>query len=153
MKLKIKDDHLDALDDACKALGLELIRNKKTYAWWGSYGGDSHAYGEHQPQAMGTCEHAIRVVGDQPRNGSSGPWEIGVVKSKDGDGYKLFYDAYGTAGQRLTAKVGQQANRLRQEYAAAVATRESLRKLSRHGYKVSREDLPGNRIRLKLKKR
>ena len=151
VKLKVHD--LDALDEACQTLGLELRRGQKSYAWWGTYVGDSHAYGGHDPKLFGRCEHAIGIPGQTPRNGSNGPWEIGVVKAVDGYGYDLLYDTYGGAGQALTQRVGPQSNALRREYAASVATRKAVDKLSRHGWRVVREELPGNNIRLKLRKR
>lgn len=151
VKLKIHD--LDALRDACEHLGLELRENQKTYAWWGTYVGDSHAYGEHRPADMGKCQHAIRIKGDSPRNGSQGPWEIGVVAAADGDGFGLYYDAYGSAGARLSQKVGPSANRLRQEYSTAVATRKATATLAKKGWRVTREDVPGQIVRLKLRKR
>ena len=151
VKLRIHD--LDALAEACERLGLELRRDQKTYAWWGRFQNDSSAYGEHRPAEMGTCEHAIRVKGTAPRNGHSGPWEIGVVAAKDGDGYGLYYDTFGGAGQALTNKVGPSANALRKEYAACVATRKVTEKLSRHGWRAVREDLPTGGIRIKVRKR
>lgn len=151
--VQLRIDDLDALEEACQQLGLELQRNKTNYAWWGAFQDDSNAYGEHRPSEMGTCDHAIKIQGDAPRNGSSGPWEVGVVRAKDGDGYKLFFDTYGSAGRRLTEKVGHQANALRREYAAAKATKEAKAKLARHGWTVRREDLPNHGIKLKLRRR
>lgn len=151
--VKMKVRSLDMLEEACEHLGLELRRGQKTYAWWGSYLGDSRDYGEHQPKDMGKCEHAIRIKGDQPKNGSGGPWEIGVIKAADGDGYKLFYDKFGAAGQRLTEKVGQEVNHLRREYSAATSTVRARAKLVKKGWKITREDLPGNRVRLRVRKR
>ncbi len=151
IKLRIAD--LDALDEACTHLGLQLQRERTTYCWWGSYVGDSRAYGEHRPEDMGKCAHAIKIAGTTPRNGSGGPWEIGVVPAKDGDGYKLFFDSYGGAGAALTAKVGQEANKLRQEYAVAVATRRAKATLAKRGWTVARENLATGAVRLKLRKR
>lgn len=151
IKLQITD--LDALEAACEELGLELRRDQKTYAWWGTFVGDSAAYGEHRPDEMGKCEHAIRVKGTSPRNGSSGPWEIGVVRAKDGNGFRLYFDTYGSAGNALTAKVGTNADRLRREYAAAVATKKAKAKLSRQGFTTHRESLPNGGIRIRLRRR
>lgn len=101
---------------------------------------------------MGHCEHALRVKGTTPRNGSGGPWEIAVVKDKSGDGsFNLYYDTYGGAGQALTAKVGPDANRLRQEYAIASATRQAAKTLK--GFKATRETLPTGAVRLNWRKR
>lgn len=149
LKLRITD--LDALAEACEQLGLELQLGKETYAWWGRYVGDSDAYGQHTPDKMGRCDHAIRIKGDRPKSGSGGPWEIGVVK--EGDGYQLYYDTYGGAGRRLTERIGAQADRLRREYACAVVTRRAKATLAKKGYRLTREDLPAGRIRLRLRKR
>lgn len=151
LRLKIHD--LDALEEAAEKCGLELRRDQKTFAWWGTFVGDSRDYGEMRPDSMGKCEHALRVKGDNPRNGSAGPWEIGIAKSKDGDGYGLFYDTYGTAGSRLTAAVEQNANKLRREYAYAVAAKKAKATLGKKGWTLSREEMIGGTIRLKLRKR
>lgn len=151
VKMKVRD--LDALEAACEALGLELQRDKKTYAWWGNFVGDSAAYGEHRPEDMGKCDHAIRVKGTEPKNGSSGPWEIAVVAAKDGDGFNLFYDQFGSAGQRLTERVGPDSNRLRVEYSAATTERRAIEKLSRHGWRAVREAQPNGGMRVTLRKR
>lgn len=153
IKLKIHD--LDALDEACEKLGLVLQRDKTTYAWWGTFVGDSRAYGEHQPKDMGHCAHAIKVAGTTPRNGSGGPWEIGVVPAKDGDGYQLYYDTYGGAGRALSDTVGLGANKLRQEYAIAVASRKAKATLAKRGWTLSRleAETVGGTVRLRLRKR
>jgi hypothetical protein len=151
VKLRIRD--LDSLRTACDGLGLDFRENQRTYAWWGSYVGDSHSYGEHKPEEMGKCAHAIRVKGTAPQNGSSGPWEIGVVPAKDGDGFNLYYDTYGGAGRALTDKVGAGAARLRHAYAVEVAEKSALAKLSRSGWKATRETVAPGRTRIKLRKR
>lgn len=151
VKLKVHD--LDALREACDELGLELMEGQTHYAWWGTFQNDSAAYGEHLPKDMGHSAHAIRIKGDKPRNGSGGPWEIGVVAAKDGDGFGLYYDTFGHAGARLSEKVGPNANRLRQEYSVAVATRKAKAELAKKGWRVSRETLPNKAVRLKLRKR
>ena len=152
VKLKIRD--VEALKEACEALGLELQEDKRTYAWWGTFVGDSRSYGEHRPEEMGTCDHAIKVAGTNPLNGSSGPWEIGVVRAKDGDGFGLYYDTYGSAGRALTDRVGPNAQRLKHEYAVAQARRKAQATLARRGWVVgAREDLGNGRTRIKLRKR
>lgn len=151
--IKLRIHSLDALDEACQALGLELHREQKTFTWWGRFAGDSTPPPGRDPKDYGTCEHAIRIAGDQPQNGSGGPWEIGVVEALDGNGFDLLYDQYGSAGRRLTEQVGVQANRLRQEYAAAVAIRKAQQKLGPNGFVVSRERLASGRIRLRAVKR
>jgi hypothetical protein len=91
---------------------LELIRNKKSFAWWGSFQRDSNQYGEMTPERMGTCEHAIRVKGTRPQNGSGGPWEIGVFRTADGN-LGVAYDEYGSAGRALTETVAPGRTRIK----------------------------------------
>ena len=151
VKLKIRD--LESLKEAAEKCGLELREGQKTYAWWGTYLGDSHQFGSHDPTQFGKCEHALRVPGEHPCNGSTGPWEIGVVPALDGDGYELLYDTYGGAGRRLTERVGKNADKLRREYAAASASRKARAALSKKGFTITREDLANGGIRLRLKRR
>lgn len=150
VRMRVKD--LDALDEACDALGLELRRGQTRYAWWGTFVGDSSAYGQHDPATFGKCEHAIGRKGMRARTGPDGEYEIGVVPALDGDGYDLLYDAYGP-GRRLTEIVGEGVNTLRREYACAAVTRKAKQKLAPKGWQVARENLPNGRIRVKLRKR
>jgi hypothetical protein len=75
------------------------------------------------------------------------------VPALDGNGYELMADIYGGPGRKLTEKAGPGFAALKREYAAARATTKALEKLSRKGWRVQREDQPGNRIRLRLIKR
>ena len=149
--LKVRD--LDALEEAADQLGLELRREQKKYAWWGRFVGDSHEYGDADPKTFGRCEHALRIKGTTPHDGSGGPWEIGVVPAKDGDGYTLLYDRYGSAGRQLEEKVGARCAKLKQEYACAVTTKRARATIARKGFELTREGLAGGRIRLRLRKR
>lgn len=151
VKLKVHD--LDALAEACEHLGLELVRGQKNFAWWGHFVGDSKPPAWADPKNYGQCEHAIKIKGDSPCNGSAGPWEIGVVRDPAGDGYRLLFDYYGRAGQRLVSKVGnREGDKLKQEYAVAVARRKVAKTLARDGWKAVREELPDGKIRLKVRK-
>lgn len=151
IKLRVRD--VAALKEACAAVGLELRENQRTYAWWGTFVGDSNQYGNHDPKTFGKCEHAIGVPGVKPRMGGSGNWEIGVVKAKDGDGFELLVDTYGEPGRRLLEKAGQDFSRLKQEYAVAAATRKAKATLARKGWTVHRENLSNGHVKLKLRKR
>lgn len=151
VRLKIRD--LDALEDACNRLGLELRRGQTTHCWWGTFVGDSRSYGAHDPKSFGKCEHAIRIKGDTPRNGSAGPWEIGVYAAPDGDGFDLLYDTYGSAGQRLTKAVGGNVNHLRREYAFSTAERQAKKRLGPKGWTTARVDLPSGQVKLSVRKR
>jgi hypothetical protein len=69
IKLIIKD--LDSADKTARRLGLELVRNQKTFRGY----------------TVGRCDHVLRVVG------SPNAYEIGLVKRQDGKGYDLAWDA------------------------------------------------------------
>ena len=112
---------LDALAEACRTLGLELVRVQTTHRWYGRYLGDyvdADATGQlrRDPATFGHCDHAIRSVG-QPS-----AYEIGLCRRTDGQGYDLVYDRF-MGGHGLEAKAGKGLARVKQEYAAAVATR------------------------------
>jgi hypothetical protein len=103
VSIDIRD--LDALEQACKTLGLELRRGQKTHRYYGG--------------AQGPCEHAIGVV-----DGSS-HYEIGLVSRGEGKpGWQLAWDSW-SAG--LREKVGNDLGKLKQQYAVAVATRTAQR--------------------------
>ena len=123
------------------------MRDQKTYAFYGRFLNDSHDYGNHDPATFGKGEHALRAKDYKP-----GDYEIGVVKALDGNGFELLVDTWGP-GRKLIAKAGQNLDGLRREYAASVATRKAQATLGRKGFTLSREDLPGNRIRLRLRRR
>lgn len=152
VNLKVRD--LDALETACDRLGLELQRGKTTYAWWGSFVGDSTPPRGRDPQQYGhNAAHSIRVKGTTPRNGHDGPWEIGVLPALDGDGFDLMCDEYGSAGRALTSRMGPGASTLRKEYAFSTAEAKAKRTLGRKGWTTARVDLPTGGIKLKLRKR
>jgi hypothetical protein len=153
-EVKTVFNNLDVLAEACDRLGLELQRGKKRFAWWGTFQNDSSAYGNMRPEQMGKCDHAIRVKGDTPHDGPSGPWEVGLVQQEDGS-FRPYYDTFGGAGNRLTERVGQQAARLKQEYTVVQAERTvRTGTLARQGFGVKeREALPNGWTRLKVRRR
>lgn len=146
--MKIRD--LDALEEAAKEIGLELRRNQKTYGWYGRFMNDSSRHGDLKPEEMGKCEHALALKGSGP--GGTSNYEIGIRPAKDGDGFSVYYDSWGS-GQRLEAVAGKDLSRLRQEYAIAVARRKAEKKLKPKGFTVQRMDLGGGRVRLRMRKR
>jgi hypothetical protein len=87
INLIVKD--LDAMDKAAKRLGLELVRNQKTFKGW----------------TEGRCDHALRVVG-----APVGTYEIGLKQRADGKGYDLQWDghmgAHYVSAMPLYSKVG-----------------------------------------------
>lgn len=133
INLLIKD--LDSLGKACDKLGLELVRDQKTFKWFGHFVGDSRPPKEMAEQGYtaeryGTCDHAVRVKGNKLA------YEIGVVKRSDGKGYMLAWDSW-AGGHGLLAATGytardQGATKLRDWYAAEV----SRKQMSRQGFRV-----------------
>jgi len=98
IELEVKD--LGVLGQACRALGLELIRGKKDFKW----------YAKPAP-----CDHAITIPGAD--------YEIGVVK-KDGR-YELQCDFYDSAVERV---IGIHGGLLKQAYAVSKTTLEARKK-------------------------
>lgn len=127
---------LDALDAVCQQLGLELVRGKKTYTWYGRWVNDYNdparaaAARGFDPEQFGKCEHAIKMKG-----GDVGHYEIGLVPRRDGGkGWELLYDNY-SSGRNFSQKLGGAALPvLKDELGAEL----SKRHLIRQGYKVSR---------------
>lgn len=141
VKLKLTD--LDAVEEAAKACGLELVRGQRSFRWYGHFVGDTTPPAGRDPKDYGKCEHALR------QTALPDGYEIGLVPALDGNGWDAMYDSWSSAGRALPAAV----TTLRREYAATVATKRATATLARRGFKISREDLPGNRIRLKLRSR
>lgn len=123
MKIEIRD--MQALEKACSRLGLELVKNQKTYKWFGRSVGDYPVPEGFTADELGKCDHAIRV------KGNAGAYEVGVVKRKDGPGYQLIWDFW-QGGYGLQEKIGADGGLLKQHYAAQVAKKQLLRE----GYRV-----------------
>ena len=87
IELEVKD--LGILGQACSELGLQLIRNRRTFRW----------YGKESP-----CDHAIRVPGAN--------YEIGVTQRNDL--FELNCDFY---DRNLEKVIGSQGGLLKQAYA------------------------------------
>lgn len=129
--IKIKD--LAAAELAAKALGGELVRDKKTHEWYGRFlndwGSDRAAVNRRDPKTFGKCDHVIKFPGIR--------YEIGLCKEEDGS-FTPVYDNFGSGGghdgQLLEKKIGISGSKLKDEYAAAVTTRL----LARRGFRVSR---------------
>ena len=114
ISLEIRD--LDALAAAAKELDLELIRDQKTYKWYGRSMGDYPLPVGFKKEDLGTCDHAIRIPGNDRA------YEIGVCKRRDGKaGYVLQWDFF-SGGYGMAEKVGgDKAQALVQGYATQVA--------------------------------
>lgn len=118
--VEIRD--LDALQEACGRVGLELIREQKTYRWFGEHIGDYPLPAGFAAEDLGKCEHAVRIPG--PGNVA---YEIGVCKRRDGrPGYTLMWDFFG-GGQGLVHVAGKDCCKLRQAYALVVAKRAAMK--------------------------
>lgn len=131
--LQIKD--LDALDKACRRLGLSLIRGQRTHKWYGRFVGDSPGIAEIQRKDYGKCEHAIKV------NGNAQAYEIGLVRRADGKGYEMVWDSW-KGGFGLAEATGYdakdtKATKLRDWYAAEVARKQ----MARQGFTVTAKQL------------
>jgi hypothetical protein len=127
---------LDALEQAASAVGLELVRDQKTYKWFGAFLNDSQVGRDAvkqgaRPADFGKCEHALRLKDHKP-----GDYEIGIKPALDGKGYRLEYDQWGHSGRKLAAAVGgTDAEKLQDQYNLAVA----MRSLVRQGYRVRQQ--------------
>lgn len=130
---------LDSLKKAAEKLGLE-VRQKTTYHWFGRHVGDYPLPEGFTEAELGNCEFALGVVGNQHA------YEIGVVKSKTGNGYTLLFDFWG-GGSGLMKKVstdGQTLNLLKTEYGVEVAKKQ----LARRGYRNVREIRENGKVKL-----
>jgi len=130
---------LDSLQKAAEKLGLE-VRQKKTYHWFGRHVGDYPLPEGFTQSELGKCEFALGVVG------KAGAYEIGVVKSKTGNGYTLLYDFY-AGGDGLMKQVstdGKSLNLLKTEYGVEVAKKA----LRRKGYRNVKEVRENGKVRL-----
>lgn len=122
MCLEVND--LNALDEACKELGLELVRGQTTYKWWGYSVGDYPLPAGFTTKDLGKCDHAIRI----PNNHQA--YEIGVVARKDGKpGYTLLWDFY-AGGYGMQEKVGKDGGLLKQHY--------SIQRAKKHAQKLGK---------------
>lgn len=134
--LKIQD--LDALEAVCGRMGLELVRGKTTYKWFGRFLNDwTSAEGQERAAALNgfdpaTFGHSLHVVRRKDRNG--GAYEIGIVARRDGKpGFEAVYDAWGSGGKLVEQIAGKNLVTLKKE----LSTEVSLRHLQRQGYRVS----------------
>lgn len=130
VKLEVRD--LDSLRAACTELGVTLTDNK--------------TYAAHEGRAA--CVAEIVVPGSQ--------YSVGVIEyaasREAGPTYSLKYDVWGPQGRTITNALGNSLDKLRQEYAVAVATKKA-QAMAQRGWTVARENLPNGNVRLALKRR
>jgi len=114
---------LEALKVAAARCGLEFREGKQTYNWYGRSVGDYPLPMGFTASELGKCEHAIGIPGCHA-TGRYEPYELGVVRRRDGgEGYTLLWDFW-DGGHGLEALVGQDACKLRQAYAIEAAKLE-----------------------------
>lgn len=123
---QVKD--LDSLEEACKELGLELVRGQTKYRWYGVSVGDYPLPEGFTKNDLGKCAHAIRIPG-KPQ-----AYEIGVVKARQGEGYELLWDFW-AGGYGMEAAVGKNAENLQNEYLAQT----TIKHMRKRGREVTRE--------------
>ena len=128
---------------AAKALGGELVLDKKTFNWYGQFlndwKSDRAAVNRRDASTFGKCDHAIKFPNTT--------YEIGLCKEEDGS-YTAVYDSYGSQGRMIEQKCGGIGlPKLKDEYAAAV----SIRTLARKGFRVQRTTGPKGEIILKAR--
>lgn len=119
-KAKISDTSFDlaAVEMACKMIGLEFVRDQTNFHWYGSWVNDYHAENAAYRQGMqtedyGKCQHIIRLPRSMhedeiyAQDPNRRPYEIGLVKQKDGT-FGLAFDHFaGGAGvAQILDKVG-----------------------------------------------
>ena len=98
IELEVKD--LGVLGNACARLGLELLKEKRTFKWYGK---------------EAECDHAISVSGAD--------YEIGVMRT-DGR-YELQCDFY---DRNIETAIGNQGGLLKQAYAVEKTRIEARKK-------------------------
>lgn len=135
---------LDAVKAACKRLGVDFIQGKKTYNWFGQHVGDYPLPKGMTEEELGKCDHVVKVPGVN--------YEIGLVKKKDGKGYTLAYDFWGSSkngghdGGQLKARFGDKLQKFVDAYSVEALKRQALKK----GYMCSEKVLPSGAIQLKV---
>lgn len=93
---------LDALEDACRELGLELRREQKTHRFYSNQ--------------KNKCDHAIVLPGNP------NAYEIGLVLGTDGKTYEVLHDDY-MGGKGMVAVAGHGCQKLLVEYGRAKTKR------------------------------
>lgn len=134
VELIIKD--LPSLVQAVGHMGGTFHEGQTTHTWYGRFVGTrGDVFANRDPETFGKCTHAISFPGIR--------YEVGVCADTKG-AFSLVYDAWGKYaehdGEKLEAKCGGPGlPTLKNEYAAAVATRQ----LARRGFRVARTETKG----------
>jgi|TARA_R110000824_G_scaffold132891_2_gene295483 hypothetical protein len=123
--------NLDYAEIAAKRLGGKLIRDQKTFEWYGEWlndwsGARAAVSRGIDPATFGQCDHAI-VMSDAVK----GDYEIGLVKRADGKGFDAVYDLWGR-GEKLEKEFGVGLCDLKTEIGVVT----SMKTYGRMGYQV-----------------
>lgn len=129
IQLEIKD--LDALEAACKALGLTYDRTATKWRWYGKwmndYSGKDAAY-KHgiEPSRYGKADAGVITV-------PGAHYDIGVYKTQNG--YALIYDNWQSGGG-IEKALGAGTPDLNKQYGAQVA----LKRLKKMGWRATAKE-------------
>lgn len=131
-KIQLQITDLDALDAACRELGLTLNRDQRSYAWFGRHVGDYPLPEGFTQHDLGHCEHAIKVPGTN--------WEIGVARARGHSHYTLLFDFYGSQGQPIAKAIGgNEGTKLKRAY----ATHAAIQQAKKQGWTYTRREVNG----------
>lgn len=135
---------LGVLAAACRRIGLEFVEGQQTYRWYGQSMGDGSIPAGFTAEDLGRCEHAIRLADGSTRGRFQPPYEIGVVRRRDGrPGWALLLDEW-QGGYGLIDVCGQGAGTLKQAY----ALEQAICTAQQQGYQVQERQLEDGSIQL-----
>jgi hypothetical protein len=136
--IDIEITDLEALESACERLGWKLVKEAKTFKWFGKWVDDYHsqdaAYHHGiNPEDYGKCAHKIKVPGCG--------YEIGLLEQEDGS-FKAIFDFY---DKKLEQAVGgKTCSKLKQLYGVEKTKKECIKK----GFKVKEKKLKDGKLQL-----
>lgn len=173
--IEIEIQDLADLRAACLDLGLVFAEGQQEYNWYGTHVGDFALPEGFTEADLGRCDHAIRMNdhaivesvatrreaflarcaannleadGEMVAHASQRPYEIGVVRRRDGKpGWVLLWDFW-QQGYGLQGAIGENANRLK----ASIATAASIRTMKGQGYGVQKKTLANGTVQLQFTK-
>lgn len=134
IKTELRD--IEAVKRACAELGLTLKENQKKIRWFGRWVNDYSAADAAYKLGIdvkqyGTCDHAIEVPGSN--------YDVGLIHNPETNGYKIYFDFYGSQGAKIQQAIGVGGERLLQYYGVNKAEMEA----EKMGYFSERTVVPG----------
>jgi hypothetical protein len=138
-EIEIEITDLAALAAGCRRLGLVFKDGQRSYKWYGRWEGDYPLPEGFSQEDLGKCDHAIKVPGAD--------YEVGVVKARQGAGYRILWDFWSYGG--LTERLGGKAEKLVQAYGVEKAKREARKQ----GFSVHETTRADGSVRLTLTRR